>query len=397
MLTFFPTAAVEFLAEGEPKQRTWVERRARFVLGVRPGENIQRDTNDDPPRKRPRLDLPTPVSSPVKGNNVTITADIHTDPNEHTVVRTSPRTGRERTTSQEHGGEMHSQVHDSLTLINQSCTEMLQLHDRSDHQGRTKMHHDMAGETRMRGGDKCRREMRQIRIQNGTIHLASELDQTVRQQKGLGSTGGNILPEKTIRERDEGMPGGSKTTDNNTLHTLLPGNGSPVNTEPDPINLYCEETPYQSPAEIDFRLIRNRQLAYDQYDWLYEKCFADFRTWWSKNGERINKAYAIMDLHRDTISQLTIDSFKFARDYCLNHLYESESARKSLATLKQSGEIENCALDLQLNVAKLWADKEGGGGMRWCMKKCQEHADYFMGLDPLADAQQDETTNVDRA
>lgn len=396
MLTFFPTAAVEFLAEGEPKQRTWVERRARFVLGVRPGENNQRDANDDPPRKRPRLDVPTPVSSPVKGKNVTVTADIHTDPHEHTVARTSPRAGRQRTTSQEHGGQMHSEIHDSLTLINRSCTELLQLHNGSDRQERAEMPHDMARESGVRGGEECRGEMRQIRIQNGTIHLASELNQTMRQHEGLGGTGGSILPEETIRERDEGMPGGSKTTDSDALHTLLSGNNT-VDTDPDPINLYCEETPYQSPAEIDFRLIRNRQLAYDQYDWLYEKCFADFRAWWSKNGERINKAYAIMDHHRDTISQLTIDSFKFARDYCLNHLYESESARKGLAMLKQSGEIENCALDLQLNVAKLWADKEGGGGMRWCMKKCQEHADYFMGLGPLADAQQDETTNVDRA
>lgn len=176
---------------------------------------------------------------------------------------------------------------------------------------------------------------------------------------------------------------------------MLSSDGSSVVVEAE-ANLYCEETPYQSPVEIDFTAVRNKIIAYDQYDWLYEVCFKEFREWWADQGGRINQAYQWMDQHKDRFSQLLIDSFKFCRDYCLNHLYESESARKLLNDMKLRGETENCTLDLQLNVAKSWVDREGGGGMRWCMQKAKEHADYILQLRPVADDEGQKVANVDR-
>lgn len=391
MLTSFLTAAAEFLSQGEPKQRAWVERRARFILGVRENQNEGGNQNDTPPRKRARYDVCTPVSSPVKGKNDRSTDLLHNNASHSGVDRTSTKSGGERTTRKEHEREVHVEIHPSPVVTNISFTELLNS-DGNDYNKQDTMHNDLAGETRVCGGDESRGEMRRVRIQDGRVHLASELNQTMQQQERLGSDRGSILPEETIRERNARMSGRPETTDSDRLHTLLSSPRSPV----DVIKLYCEETPYQSPIEIDFQAVRNKKIAYDQYDWLYEKCFKEFREWWSEHGDKINQAYEIMDNHKNKFSQITIDSFKFARDYCLNHLYESESARKSLQNLKLSGETENCALDLQLNVAKLWADKEGGGGMRWCMLKCTEHAKLILN-GPLADDRQEKTTNVDRA
>lgn len=222
--------------------------------------------------------------------------------------------------------------------------------------------------------------------------MASKLDQTLQRQEGLGSSGGEILREILVRERDRPVSGGQDTQESRPLLRVLSSDGDHVVEA----NMYCEETPYQSPVEIDFTAVRNKIIAYDQYDWLYEVCFKEFREWWADQGGRINQAYQWMDLHRGRFSQLLIDSFKFCRDYCLNHLYESESARKLLNDMKLRGETENCTLDLQLNVAKNWVDREGGGGMRWCMQKAKEHADYILQLRPVADDEGQKIADVDR-